>query len=48
MTPDWPASANATGYFHVTMLLSASASLLQGAVYYFLTAFMLKRRLNLE
>ena len=48
MTPDWPASADATGYFHITMLLSAAASVLQGAVYYFLTAFMLKRHLNLE
>jgi len=41
-------AGGAVGSFHLAMFLSGLLTLLHGAVYYFLTTFTLKRRLNLE
>lgn len=44
----WPVRGDAMAAYHLTMGLSALSVTLHGAVYYFLTTFMLKNRLNLE
>lgn len=44
----WPTNGGAMASFHLLMLVSALTTLLHGGVYYFLTAFTLRRRLNLE
>ena len=41
-------AGSGTEYFHAVTALSGGTLLLQGIVYYFLTVFTLKRRLNLE